>query len=49
MKGASVQVTTLPNGATITLTSDDPEIAKAIQARAAQCAAGHGKASAAKQ
>ena len=49
MKGASMQVATLPNGATITLTSDDPDVAKSIQAHAEQCAARHGKASAAKQ
>jgi hypothetical protein len=44
MKGAAVQVTTLANGATVTFTSDDPEAVKAIQARAAQCAARHGGA-----
>lgn len=49
MKGATMKVATLPNGATITLTSDDPEVAKAIQAHAAQCAARHGSASGAKQ
>jgi len=49
MKGATMQVATLANGATVTLTSDDPEVVKAIQAHAAQCAARHGKASATKQ
>jgi TusA-related sulfurtransferase len=50
MKGAAMKVTNLDNGVTVTMTGDNPETVKAIQAHAAQCAqhacAGnaHGKA-----
>lgn len=38
-EGAKVEVENLDNGATITMTSDDPEVVKAIQAHANGCAA----------
>lgn len=41
LKGATVKVSNLSDGATITLTSSDPEVVKAIQAHAAQCATRH--------
>jgi hypothetical protein len=41
LKGATVKVANLSDGATITLTSSDPEVVKAIQAHAAQCATRH--------
>lgn len=44
LKDAEVRVENLPNGATITLTSDDPEVVKAIQAHATQCSTHHDKA-----
>ena len=40
---AKVEVQNLPNGATITMTSDDPETVKAIQAHAAECSSKHEK------
>ena len=43
LNGAKVEVKNLPNGATITLTSDDPEVVKAIQAHAAGFSAVHEK------
>lgn len=43
LEGAKVEVKNLPNGATITLTSDDPEVVKAIQAHAEGCSAKHEK------
>jgi TusA-related sulfurtransferase len=43
MDGAKVEVKSLPNGATITITSEDPEVVKAIQAHAEGCSAMHEK------
>lgn len=37
VKGAKVETTNLANGITVAITSDDPEIVKQIQERAANC------------